>query len=262
MQKISKGGLPCYQFHLIEGFSEDVNHAVFTRAGGVSAAPFNSLNVGMNVGDEPEKVKENRRRIMRAMGIKQAVSGVQTHGKNVLTIDAEMKAKVFTEGRNTVEISDTDALVTDQKGIGLMIKVADCQAILFYDPGKKILGVAHAGWKGLKQNISAETIAEMVRLGANPSHILVGISPSLGPAHSEFTDPLKELGQEFAPFIKGRLVDMWEFSRNQLKVCGIEERKIELARIDTADADTGKNFFSYRREKPQTGRFALIANLK
>jgi polyphenol oxidase len=261
MKKLSKGGLPCYQFHLIEGFSEDINHAVFTRGGGTSAAPYNSLNVSFHQKDERAKVLENRRRVMKAMGLSYCISALQTHSKNVVVIDAENRAEIFSNGRRTVEVEDTDAFVTNQRGIGLMIKVADCQTILFYDPGKKILGLAHAGWRGLKQNISAEVIAAMVKLGAIPSHILVGIAPSLGQANSEFTDPAKELGPDFIPFVKNRKVDLWEFSRHQLMQLGIQERRIENARIDTANAEEGRQFFSYRREG-ETGRFAVVAMIK
>lgn len=258
MKKISKGGLPCYQFHLIDGFSEEINHAVFTRVGGVSPAPYNSLNVHFQGKDKRENVLENRRRVMKAMGLIHCVSGVQTHGRGVLVIDAAKKEELFTAGRRTVEMEDTDALVTNQRGVGLMIQVADCQAIIFFDPGKKILGMAHAGWRGLKQNISAEVVAAMVGLGANPAHILVGIGPSLGMANSDFTDVEAELGPEFVPFSKAGKVNLWEFSRRQLMALGIEERKIENAHINTANLEEGRQFFSYRRDG-ETGRFAVVA---
>lgn len=261
MKKLSKGGLPCYQFHLIDGFSEEINHAVFTRIGGVSSAPYNTLNVNFQSKDKRENVLENRRRVMKSMNLTYCVSGVQTHSKNVLVIDAAKRAEIFAEGRKTVEFEDTDAFVTNQSKVGLMIKVADCQAILFFDPGKKILGLAHAGWRGLKENISAEVVAAMVALGSNPGHILVGMGPSLGMAHSGFTDVAAELGVEFLPFAKGGKVDLWEFSRRQLMALGIEERKIENARIDTADREEGRQFFSYRREG-ETGRFAVVAGIR
>lgn len=262
MKKIVKGGLACYQFHLIEGFSEEVDHAVFSRAGGVSQAPFNSLNVRFGIGDSDENVRENRRRILRSMQMNCCISANQTHSKNVLVIDKQMSEKIFVEGIKTVEIEDTDGFVTNLARVGLMIQVADCQALIFFDTGKKILGVAHAGWRGLKQDISGAVIAEMVKLGATPANIIVGISPSLGPENSEFTDPESELGPTFKPFIKGRMVDLWEFSRRQLIGHGIQERKIENARIDTADMEDGARFFSHRREKGQTGRFALLAMIK
>jgi YfiH family protein len=247
---------------LIEGFSEDIEHAVFTRNGGVSNAPFNSLNVKFNIGDAREAVIENRKRIMKAMGIRNCVSAVQTHGSNVLVIDATMRKKLFGGGQATIEVSDTDGFVTNQSSVGLMLQVADCQAILFYDPAKKVLGMAHAGWKGLKHNISAAVVEEMIKLGSNPSNILVGISPSLGPEHSKFSDPLRELGLDFEPFIHDKKVDMWEYSRRQLMSLGIQERRIEIARIDTADEEEGLKFFSYRREKGKTGRFAMVAYIK
>lgn len=267
MKKLNKSGLACYQFHLIEGFSEDIDHAVFARSGGVSLAPYNSLNVRFKIGDKDEAVKENRRRVMKAMKLNYCLSADQTHSCNVVVVDEKMNEKIFGKtgvsgGSKTVEIGDVDGFVTNRIGIGMMIQVADCQAILFYDPGLKILGVAHAGWRGLKNDISGRVIEEMVRLGANPAHILVGISPALGPANSEFTDPLKELGLEFEPFIKKRYVDLWEFSKRQLMGHGVEERRIEVARLDTADAEIGAKFFSHRREKGKTGRFALVAVLR
>ena len=262
MKKITKSGLSCFQFHLIEGFSEDVEHAVFTRNGGVSNAPFNSLNVKFNIGDERDAVKENRRKIMKSMGVRHCISAAQTHSRNVLTIDAPLSEVLFGGGQATIEIADTDGFVTNQPRVGLMLQVADCQAILFYDPGKKILGMAHAGWRGLKQNISEVVVDEMVKLGAKPENILVGISPSLGPKHSEFTDPLRELGLDFEPFIHKKMVDFWEYSRRQLMSLGIQERRIEIARIDTADAAEGGKFFSHRREKGKTGRFAMVAYIK
>jgi len=262
MKKISRGGLPCYQFHLIEGFSGDIDHAVFSRGGGVSPAPFNSLNVRFGIGDTRDNVIENRRRILRAMNLKFCLSANQIHSKHVLVVDKAARDHIFGPGHRTVEVDDTDGFVTDQPGIGLMLQVADCQAILFFDPGKKILGVAHAGWRGLKEDISGEVIKEMVGLGSNPANILVGISPSLGPAHSEFSDPVNELGPALMPFVKNNHFDMWEFSRKQLLAHGIAPGRIEIARIDTADPEDGSHFYSYRREKGKTGRFALIAAIK
>ncbi|MGL5830834.1 MAG: peptidoglycan editing factor PgeF [Candidatus Altimarinota bacterium] len=262
MKKHSIGGLPCYQFHLIDRFSADIEQAVFTRLGGVSKAPYNFLNVRFKIGDEVEAVMENRAKIMKAMKLKQCVSGDQTHSKNVVVVDEKSFGIIFPEEIRTREIADVDGFITNLKGVGLMIQVADCQAILFFDPVHQVIGVAHAGWRGLKANISAEVVRLMgEKFGTVPANLLVGISPSLGPAHSEFSDPLRELGAEFAPFIKERKVDMWAFSKWQLMQLGVMEQKIEIAKIDTADLEEGKRFFSYRREG-ETGRFALVAALK
>ena len=262
MKKLTKGGLPCFQFHLIEGFSSELDHAVFTRTGGVSTAPWNSLNVRFGIGDDDKNVIENRRRIMKALNLRCCVSANQTHSRNVLVIDRSMKEHLFLDGRNTVEIDDTDGFVTDQPGVGLMIQVADCQAILFFDPGRKILGMAHAGWRGLKLDISGAVIEKMVNLGANPANILVGVAPSLGPDNSEFSDPEVELGTDFMPFVKNNHLDMWAYSRHQLVRHGVTQSKIEIANVDTADTEKGARFFSYRREKGQTGRFAVVAVIR
>ncbi len=260
MRKALKESLSCYEFPLLDKFSGDVDHAVFTRWGGVSTGPYESLNVRYGIGDEESHVVENRRRILQAMNIDRCISANQTHSKNVLPIDAEMVKNLFLEGGTFHEVEDFDGFVTDVRGIGLMLQVADCQNILFYDPGKRVLGLAHAGWKGLKQNISGEMIGMMKeRFGCSADRILVAIGPSLGPESAEFTDPYAELGAEFDPFIDDRKVDLWRFSYWQLMHLGISEDNIEICHTDTVKS---KEFFSYRRDNKITGRLAMMAYLK
>lgn len=273
MHKIRLGTLPCFQFHLLDGFSNSMKHALFTREGGVSPAPFDSLNVRFSIGDDQKNVLENRRRIKNVMSIDKMVSLNQTHSKKVLIIEsailenleegeAEDGHLVVHRQDNCWEIDDYDAVITNEKNLALMIQVADCQAALIYDPTKEVMALVHAGWKGLKQNIYAEVIGQMrEKFGCDPNCLIVGIAPSLGPENSEFTDPLNELGTEFKPFIHGKKVNLWEVARKQLAEVGVEPGRIELAQVDTADANSGKHFFSYRREKGQTGRFALVGCL-
>jgi len=263
MKRLSLKGLGCLKFHLIEGFSEEIEHAVFIRFGGISSKPFNNLNVSFQVGDKDKNVVENRHKIMQALNLRYCVSAKQINGNHVLVIDEKVKLKLFANNKTTVEVKNMDALVTNQKQIGLMIQVADCQAILFFDPAKQVLGMAHAGWKGLKQDISGKVIETMKEdFDCNPENILVGIGPSLNFLNNEFSDPAQELGPAFIPYImKGNKVDLWEFSRQQLISHGIQEKKIENARLDTADADASKWFFSCHREK-ETGRFAMVAYIR
>jgi hypothetical protein len=127
----------------------------------------------------------------------------------------------------------------------------------------------HAGWKGLAQNISREAIGVMKSVYAvNPAKILVGIAPSLGPCCAFFSDPEKELPDEFHPFIdKKKRVDLWGFSLQQLQKAGIKKEHIELARVCTQcnggpDIESRGRFYSFRGEKGITGRFGAVISLR
>ncbi|MBD3270378.1 peptidoglycan editing factor PgeF [Candidatus Peregrinibacteria bacterium] len=263
MRKIHKNNLLCYQFDIFNAYEEQLDHAVFTRQGGVSTTPYASLNVRYKIGDQNAHVLENRKRIMAAMNLKRCVSADQEHTKNVVDVNQNFLNIAFEEGEMFEEVPGVDGFVTAQKGIGLMIQVADCQNIIFYDTQKNVLGVAHAGWRGLKQNIAGEVIKMMKEnYGCNQENIKVGIGPSLGPDSAEFSDPYQELGPDFDPFIDGRKVDLWRFSFWQLMHLGILEDNIEICHVDTASEEVKDEFYSYRRDNKVTGRFALVAYLK
>lgn len=288
MKKIFLKDLPAFQFHIFQKFSAGAEHAVFSREGGVSIKPYNSLNVRFGIGDRHENVVENRRRICDALGLEcdRLVSANQTHGKNVAVVECEQQksggqSKTHTleelrtskvENSNAyglAEIEDADALVTSEKGVGLMIQVADCQAILMFDPVKGVAAVVHAGWKGLAQNVSGAAIEVMrEKFGVDPANILVGVAPSLGPCCAFFSNPEKELPSTFHKFIDARKrVDLWSFSIEQLQKNGIRPGNIELARVCTQcgngkDISGPHKFFSFRGEHGITGRFGVVIALR
>lgn len=261
MRKTYFGDLPAYQFHLLQKFSDQIDHAIFTRKGGVSAGAFAELNVRFGIGDSEDAVKENRKRICHALkyDISQLVSADQTHSKNVQIVDEEFLR--FRESNR--ELSDTDAFVTNVAGVLLMAQVADCQTILMYDRVANVVAAAHAGWKGLVQDVSGATIDVLKqRYGSDPANILVGISPSLGPCCAFFSNPEQELPKNFHPFIDGqKRVNLWDFSIAQLQSHGIRREHIELAR--TCTRCSGKNsFYSFRGERGICGRFAGVIGRK
>lgn len=286
MRKTAVKNLPLYRFHLLEKFGDCVEHAVLSREGGVSKAPFDSLNVRFGIGDRLEDVAENRRIICRALTIEEdnLVSSEQTHGNTVLAEPDAILAKTGADkekdsASGSTHLSDeaiaqrevygVDAFVTDEPGTALMIQVADCQAQLMYDPVKNVVAAVHAGWKGLAQDISGEVIKVMrERFGCNPKDILVGIAPSLGPCCAFFSDPEKELPKSFHKFIDAeKRVDLWSFSLEQMHGHGIAPGHIELARICTqcnngSDIESRGRFFSYRGEKGITGRFGVLVYLR
>lgn len=150
--------------------------------------------------------------------------------------------------------------MTDEKNVGLMIKHADCQAAIFYDPLHHAVANVHCGWRGNVKNIYREIVEAMgQRYGSRPQDLLVGISPSLGPQASEFRNYIKELPKSFWEFqIKPLYFDLWEISKQQLMGCGILSHHIEIAKICTFS--TPEDCFSYRREK-RSGRHATIVAL-
>ncbi|MBW1679787.1 MAG: laccase domain-containing protein [Deltaproteobacteria bacterium] len=140
MHLVNKNGIPLLQFPHFKTF-EKVFHAFTTRQGGSSKVPFESLNLGFNTGDVFQRVLHNRKKILSALGwrLESVVSPIQVHGKMVATVTKEIK------GRGAYDLESAlpaaDGLITKEKGILLMIKVADCFPVFFYDPGMQAVGV-------------------------------------------------------------------------------------------------------------------------
>lgn len=257
MRRTYFGKLPAYQFHSLQKFSDQIDHAVLTRGGGFSAAPYDSLNLSFSAGDSHEAVKRNRQLVLDAMGYDRLVSANQTHSKNVRIVDSQFLQKA------DEDCDGTDAFVTDVPEALLLIKVADCQALLMYEPEHKVIGAVHAGWKGLVQDISGETIRVMVKdFGARAENIMVAIAPSLGPCCAFFSNPEEELPVSFHAFIdKKKRVDLWEYSLKQLQGHGIKKGNIELARVCTQCSKRG-DFYSFRGQHGITGRFGAVIGLR
>ncbi len=223
-------------------------HAFFTRKGGVSPAPFSSLNFGGS-DDNPENIAENRRRALTAVGMNpENVSRLnQVHG-NVVCI-----AK---PGNQT-----GDALVTKEPGLTLAICAADCYPLLFHDSKNKIIGAAHAGWKGTLARIAKNTIEEMQNLGAERNEIRIAIGPGISGKNYEVSEEViaKFMKAGFPENIhEGRYLDLLAANKFVLKETGIPIENIwALGRCTTEN-----DFFSYRRDKGVTGRMWATIMLK
>lgn len=239
-----------YQFDHLSDHT-DLIHGSFLRHGGVSEGPYATLNVGYDLGDEEANVAENRQRIIDALGDEfELHDAVQTHGINVVAID----------GTSPETTPDCDALMTNVPGHALMIKHADCQPAILYDPKHRAIAVVHSGWRGTVQNIYKASIQAMIsRYKTDPVDLLVGIGPSLGPTASEFINYKDELPSAFWDHrIDDTHFDFWKIARSQLRECGVSTDNIEIASICTHD--NPDDFFSYRRNNT-TGRHATIAAL-
>jgi YfiH family protein len=248
--EFEKGKIEWLEFDLLESYPH-IAHGVFLRHGGVSTGALQSLNVGDSTGDSPESVKMNRELIRKAIGVPKLLFPHQSHGVNVQRVTA----------KNMDKVPHADAMFTTEKNLALGVTHADCQAAIFYDPVHEAVGVAHAGWRGMAQNIYARLLDSMQReMGTQPQNLIVCISPSLGPDHAEYKNYKQELPQDFWAFQpKPNYFDFWAVSRKQLSSLGVLDKNIEITEICThCQAD---EYFSHRRDK-STGRHGTVVALK
>jgi len=247
-----------------------VDVLVTSRQGGVSAGPYESLNLGLHVGDSAGAVLENRRRTAAALGaaLGDLVFCNQSHGRNVHVVTAADR------GRGTLSQDDaiaaTDALVTSEPGIGLVVMVADCVPIVLYDPVARVLSCVHAGWRGTVARVSQAAVEAMAALGSEPRDIIAGIGPAISPERYQVgRDVAGQARQCFGPQRTddvlrpdgaGRwLFDLWSANRIVLRDAGLRDGSIHLAAVPTGPAGQSP-FFSDRAARP-CGRFAAVARL-
>ncbi len=227
-------------------------HGVFGREGGVSQNAYARLNIAATVGDRPEHVAQNRRRVARCFPGATPLFVRQVHGDRVLKITAP-----FLDGQNP----EADAMVTDRPGLLLVVQAADCQPVLLADPVRRVTACVHSGWRGSILNIVGRTAGIMVSdYGCRPGNILAGIGPSLGPCCAEFVHYRRELPETFLAYRDGgNRFDFWALTRDQLRAEGVAAANIQTSGLCTrCRTDL---FFSYRKEKT-TGRFATVIGLK
>jgi YfiH family protein len=244
-------GIPLFQFTAFQ--ASGLFHGVFTRQGGVSPAPWDSLNLGGTVGDNPENVNENLTRLLSASGFSanQLVQVKQIHSSTVVV--ATQAADVLAEG---------DAIITDRKRLFLLMRFADCVPILFYDAAHQAIGIAHAGWKGTLKGVVSEVVRAMhVNFNTDPEQLKVGIGPSIGPDHYQIGDDVIAMTEQAFPDdyeailnqeAQGVRLDLWKANQIHLLKMGVKE--IEIAGICTG-CDLSR-WYSHRLEKGTTGRFA------
>lgn len=231
-------GIEWLEFELLADFKELV-HGIFLRKGGNSFAPYKSLNLSYHVGDDPAVVAQNEEVVRRILGVRRIFRGKLVHGNRVVNVGGGLDPSD----------EEYDGLLTLEKGLGLLITNADCQACLFYDPTKKVVGNVHCGWRGNVANIYGEAVRAMVeRYGCSPADILACISPSLGPCHAQFVNYRKELPPSFIKYqIVPEYFDFWAIAEEQLTDVGVLPHHIEIAEICTYCNE--EDCYSYRREK-------------
>ncbi|PJF42248.1 MAG: peptidoglycan editing factor PgeF [Candidatus Thermofonsia Clade 1 bacterium] len=262
MQRIEPlGGAIYYQF---ETWANEpaVQHGIFTRLGGHSQAPFATLNVGSTVGDDPRHVRANLHQIYETLGVdgKRACTVWQVHSAMCIVAERPHPTQDY--------LAQADGMITNRRGVPLIMRFADCAPILLYDPVQRAIGIAHAGWRGTVRGIAQSLVRAMqATYGTRPADLQAAIGPSISAAcYQVGEDVVQAVAQAFGT--THRLIyraedgstyfDLWEANRLALERAGV--RHIEISGICTATRTD--EFYSHRAENGKTGRFAAVFMLR
>lgn len=251
---------------ILDGHTVD---ALFTsRDGGASEGPYESLNLGLHVGDDPDRVVENRRRAAAAVGLDLAdlVFCRQVHGRGVAVVDRSHRGRGATSLEDAVD--GVDALVTATPGVGLVALVADCVPLVLYEPTAQVVACVHAGWRGTVARVVEAAIEAMGSLGGRPDRILAGLGPTVAASRYQVGDEVAEAARTCFGAGAAEVVSLggdgrWRFdlqaaNHRILLEAGVPDANIERCSLATGP---GSAYFSDRAARP-CGRFAAMAALR
>lgn len=257
-------------FYACDGFGPGVAHGFSTRIGGVSPAPWDSLNLGACRGDDPANLRENFRRFCDAIGAdpNALVKNQQMHSKRVRPVT---RADVMPTPETPGEV-EADGMITNQPGVALTIFSGDCLPVFLYDPVRRVIAACHAGWRGTAQGIAAQAARQMQEdYGCAPQDILAAIGPGIGPCcfetHADVPTALTaQLGQGAAPYIIPKVerpgkfaVDLKGIIRWELLEGGLREENISTLPLCTACHP--ELYWSHRKMGEQRGNHAAMIQL-
>jgi len=243
---------------------EQVPHGFSTRLGGVSPAPWDSLNLGANRGDEGNNVAENFSRFRAAIGCAEGplVKNHQVHGTLVRSVTAadaeppELPAPI-----------DADGLVTDEAGVTLTVFSADCLPVLFYDPVRACIAAVHAGWRGTAAGIAAEAVKAMTqRYGCDAKNIRAAIGPGISHCCFETTGDVpaalrEHLGEVAGSCITDHRSGKFHVDLKKANLLWLERAGLDRGHISVCDACTAcdlDTFWSHRRTGNSRGSMAAM----
>ncbi|GKX63815.1 laccase domain protein [Pragia fontium] len=225
-----------------------VKSASTTRHGGVSAAPFNTFNLGDHVGDAADAVASNRHRLVQELGVSGDIIWLeQVHGIDVLTLNSTLPTS-----------QQADASYTSTPGKVCAVMTADCLPVLFCSVAGNEVAAAHAGWRGLQAGILEQTVGHF---SAEPENIMAWLGPAIGPEQfevgSEVRDAFISVDPQAKLAFKARgdkyLADIYLLATQRLNALGVQH----IYGGDYCTVSQPELFFSYRREQ-QTGRMASL----
>ncbi|MBK8138757.1 MAG: peptidoglycan editing factor PgeF [Chloroflexi bacterium] len=257
MERIN-GPVPYYRFSGWDG----VTQAIFTRHGGVSPAPWASLNTGGTVGDPPENVRRNHHIMYETLNVDaaRAVTVWQVHGCDTVLATRPVYNRRW--------LAPADAIMTDRPGLPLVMRYADCTPVLAFDPVKGAIGIAHAGWRGTVLGMASHLVKAMQKaFDSRPSDLRAGIGPAIGPDRYQVGEEVVKAVHERFGTLDGLVkrdssdgtayFNLWEANRLDLLRAGVED--VEIMGLCTAERTD--DFFSHRGEHGKTGRFGAVVCL-
>jgi YfiH family protein len=234
-----------------------IRHAFFTRAGGVSAGIYAGLNGGLGSNDDPDKVQENRQRMAAALAVApdKLLTLYQVHSPDVVVVDRPW---------DTAARPKADAMVTKVPGVALGVTTADCGPVLFVDPTAKVIGAAHAGWKGALTGVLESTLDAMETLGASRDGVIAAIGPMIRQRNYEvgldFISRFEEADVDNARFFASAsrhghaMFDLAGYIHARLQKAGV----LMVDDLDLCTYADEASFYSYRRsthrKEPDYGR--------
>ncbi|WP_432400752.1 peptidoglycan editing factor PgeF [Wukongibacter sp. M2B1] len=257
-------------FFEIPSFEESglVKHCFTTRIGGTSETPYKSLNLGMKTQDSKEDVYRNYEIICETLDIdiENLVLSDQVHKDNIMIVDEGHRGNGVINPNRLIEI---DGLITNKTNVALVTLYADCVPIFILDRKRKIIALAHGGWRGTVKKIGKKVIKSMTsNFNTNPEDCIVGIAPSIGQCCYEVDDyvisKFKSNYDNINDLIKDKgsgkyLLDLWAANKISLMEAGVPARNITVSNICTKC--NNDIFFSYRADDGKTGRMAAILQL-
>lgn len=270
LQLREEAGVPFLSFPILEETGL-VSHGFSTRLGGVSRAPYDTMNLSFTRGDRTEDVMENYRRIAAALGTspERMVLTQQTHTVNVRKVTEQDAGKGILYPR---DYTDVDGLITNTPGLMLVAFGADCVPLYFLDPVHRAIGLSHSGWRGTVKRMGEVTLAAMKEeYGTNPADVIACIGPSIcRDCYEVGAEVAEEFIREFGPEQKMALMDekengkyqldLWASNRQVLLDAGIREEHLQITDICTCcNPDL---LFSHRRCGEKRGNLGAFLSIR
>lgn len=233
------------------------------RVGGVSETPYESLNLGEHVADDAARVDENRTRLLTACGIGELrarlVTAEQVHGSRVALVAGDAAGRGAYAAGGRPRVRSTDALVTAEPDLPLLLCFADCVPVIVVSPGP-VVGVAHAGWRGALAGIAGATARAVVETAAcDPGDLTVYVGPHIQACHYTVSDDLmSQFVNTFGTLARAESggLDLGHVVAASLTHAGVDP--CNIASLGTCTAETTDRFFSYRAEAGLTGRHGAL----
>jgi len=247
-------------YDILDSYKE-IAHFCTDRKGGVSMGNYASFNLSPFSGDKPENVNKNKEILCKQLGIdaEKLIIPYQTHGTKTLKID-DLFFKL-SQQEKTQALIGIDALFTHLPNVCIAVTTADCVPLLFFDPQKQVIAVAHAGWRGTCSRIAEKTVYNLIdKFHSNPADIRVVIGPSISSkvyeVGKDVVDNFSNAGFDISQIVEVRnksfFLDLWKANQQSLQNTGILSEHIEISGICTYTHHD--RFFSARRLGIKSGR--------